>query len=170
MHEKLTIHEQFKELELQEKQRIEDCVEAIKKIHSAGHNSLINLPRRGQKGAGSVPKYSPSGKLIGWYHVNQIRGKPNRLMPIEQDLEKQYQQYKHSVISAFPISATASILGTRSGKARKARGLFEHIFNMQQQLIHDGMPKHHRPKLIAKSLNCNTEFVRRTLRQINNPK
>lgn len=170
MHEKLTIFEQFKELELQEKKRIEDCAEAIKKIHAAGPDLPVTLPRRAQRGAGNVAKFSPNGEFIGWYRENQTSGKPNRLMPIEQDLQKQYQQYKNSVISAFPVSVTASILGTRSGELRKEQGLSQPILDMQQQLMRDGTPKHHQVKLIAKALNCTPEFIRRTLRQHKNTK
>jgi hypothetical protein len=83
-------------------------------------------------------------------------------------LKEQYQQYKKSVISAFPKSATASILGTRSGKVRKENGLRQKIIKLNQQLILNDIPKHHRANLIAKKLVCNTEYARRILRQVNN--
>jgi hypothetical protein len=165
-----TIHQTFKAMELEEQQRMDDCVAAIKKIHATGLDILVNPPRRGPRGAGNVAKYSPSGNFIGWYRENQKSGLPSRLMPIEQEMKKLFQQYKKLVISAFPKSVTASIIGTRSGKVRKERGLFDQIVNLQQQLMHEGKPKHQRPKLIAKALDCNPEFVRRTLRKINNTK
>lgn len=170
MSDKLTVFQQFKELEIQEKKRIEECIEAIKNIRAAGPDIVVDLPRRGPIGIGNVMKYSPSGNFIGWYRENQKSGLPSRLMPIEQEMEKLFQQYKKSVISAFPKSVTASIIGTRSGKVRKERGLFDQIVNLQQQLMCEGKPKHQRPKLISKALDCNPEFVRRTLRQINSTK
>ena len=163
----LTINEQFTELELQEQKRIEESIKQIKKIHAKGTDLIVSSPRRQPLGAGNVAKISPSGKLIGWYREGQKSGKPNKFMPIEQDLELIYQQYKYSVISAFPKSATATIIGARSGKVRKELGLYEPMQLLQQKLINEGIPKHHRAKLIAQTLNCSIEYVRRTLRQIN---
>ena len=165
-----TSYQTFKAIELEEQQRVDDCIAAIKEIHVAGPYLLVNPPRRGPIGIGNVMKYSPNGKFIGWYRENQKSGLPSRLMPIEQEMEKLFQQYKKSIISAFPKSVTASIIGTRSGKVRKEHGLFDQIVNLQQQLMREGKPKHQRAKLIAKALDCNPEFVRRTLRKINNTK
>lgn len=95
---------------------------------------------------------------------------PNRLMPIEQEMESHYQQYKKSVIDAFPKSITASILGELSGEARKERGHYQDIIKLHQELASKGTPKHHRAKLIAAMLDCSVEFVRRTLRQMKNTK
>ena len=170
MTDKLTIYEQFNELELQEQKRVGESIEQIKKIHANGTDLVVSPPRRHPPGAGNFAKLSPSGRIIGWYREGQMSGKPNKLMPIEQDLQLIYQQYKNSVISAFPKSATAKIIGARSGKVRKELGLYEPMQLLQQKLINDGIPKHHRAKLIAKTLDCSIEYARRTLRQINNTK
>jgi hypothetical protein len=167
MHDKLTIFEQFNELEFQEQKRVEESIEQIKKIQACAPDLKVSLPRRPPPGAGNVAKVSPSGKLIGWYREGQKSGKPNKLMPIEQDLKLIYQQYKNSVIAAIPKSATATIIGVRSGKVRKERGLYEPILLLQQKLINEGIPKHHRAKLIAQTLDCSIEYLRRTLRQSN---
>lgn len=161
-----TIFQLFKTQELEEKQRRADCVAAIKKIHVAGPDIVVSPPPRRLESVGMVMKCSPSGRFIGWYRAGQKAGLPNRLTPLEQDMEKHYQQWKKSVIAAFPKSITSSILGVRSGRARRERGLYQNIINFHQQLASDGIPKHLRSKLIASKLNCNVEFVRRTLRQI----
>jgi hypothetical protein len=162
-----TIYEQFKEAELREKESQKTCLEAIKKIRAEeGYvPALHTLPRRGPAGAGNIAKFSPNGRLIGWYRHNQRSGKPSRLMPVEQALEREYQAYKKSVISAFPQQVTATVLGRRSGQVRKEHGLSEKIISMQQALIDSGTKKHHHAQLIAKGLNCSTEYVRRTLRK-----
>lgn len=165
-----TIHQTFKTIALEEQQRMDDCAAAIKIIQAIAPTLVVNPPPRGPKGHGNVAKFSPAGDLIGWYRENQKSGLPNRLMPIAREMETLFKHYKKSVISAFPKSVTASILGTRSGQVRKARGLFQLIFNMQQQLVFEGAPRHHRPKLIASALDCSPEFVRRALRKINTEK
>jgi hypothetical protein len=166
----LTIYQTFKTMELAEQQRMDDCAAQIKEIQNASPEIIVNPPQRGPSGAGNVAKYSPGGELIGWYHEGQKAGLPNRLMPIEQEMESQYQLYKKSVIDAFPVTITASILGELSGEARKERGHYQDIMNLHQELTSNGTPKHHRAKLIAAMLNCSVEYVRRTLRQINNTK
>lgn len=165
-----TIFQMLKAQVLEEKQRRANCIAIIKEIHAAELHIEVNpLPKR-QVSIGSVRKCSPSGKFIGWYHEDQKAGLPNQLMPLEQSTKKQYQQWRKSVITCFQKSIIASILGELSGVARKARGLYQDIMNMHQELASNGIPKHHRAKLIAKTLNCSVEYVRRTLRQINNTK
>lgn len=161
-----TIFQHFKALELQEKQKNEACIEAIKIIHAAGPDLSIETPPVRSVPLAMEMRYSQGGRFIGWYRDGQKVGRPSRITPIEKSLEKMYQNFKKSVVAAFPKSITGKTLGILSGVARKERGLFFAILDMEQQLIDDCSPKHHHPKLIAKALGCNTEFVRRTLREI----
>ena len=163
----ITIFQFFKHIELQEQNQRDECASSIKAIHAAGGHEFKGIKPKVRRLSGNVMKFSPNGRFIGWYRQGQKSGLPHRSSPAAQEMEKLYQDYKHSIISAFPQSVTGSVLGTRSGAVRKENGLFNKIQFLQQQLIYEGKPKRHIPKLISKALSCNTEFVRRTLRAIN---
>jgi len=164
------IHEQIAELREERVCQESAALEAIRAIHrNPSEHRIPDLksPSKGLigKGPGAIAKFSPNGELIGWYREGQASGLPSQQLPIEKEVDDQYEAYYAMLREAIPPGFLASQLGQRSGASRRQNGLEPLILAMLQRLRADGIPRHHRAKLIATALECSIEHVRRVLRK-----
>ncbi len=168
------IHEVIAGLRQDQAKQEEACLQAIKEVQATDQSSSrlgeqnVVAPVKGLigKGPGAIAKYSFIGEFIGWYRNGQASGLPNQRMPIEIDLDEQFEAYYAMLRSVVPPEVLAAQLGRRSGESRAENGLQPDIKSLHTALLGTSVPKHHRAKVIAKTLNCNVEYVRRTLRNI----
>ena len=70
------------------------------------------------RGPGAVAKYSPSGKLIGWYAEGQTAGRPDTMMPLQRHLHELKTQYRRQLAPIAKI-VSAQAAGKASGLARQ---------------------------------------------------
>ena len=167
----MTAGELVKEAMRQERERAAICLEVIKAIHKKGPYLILpegTIPKgRARRGPGTVQKLSPSGKHIGWYRDGQTSGRPSRDMPLRRDLKERTAAYGRAFQAAVPQWLQASILGRRSGKARREESKAKRIVAAHQKRQDDGVPRHRRSGIIAKQLASSREYVRRVLRRLN---
>lgn len=149
------------------------CLAEIKAVHAAGPTLDIDtsddkLPRVGGYVlvpiTGATQKISPSGKHIGWYRECQKSGKPNKLMPVDQDVEAAYKDWESQLRGCESSAERAAYRGKKSGRSRWGNGLAPKILALAKELESD-VKKHHMAKYIAHKLKCSVDYVREVLRE-----
>lgn len=163
-----TIDDHIAEMERERQRQDAAAIEAIRRVHSAGGMPVDptwqRSPGRIDRTPGSVAKFSPGGRFIGWYREDQRSGRPSKLMPVEEFVDEQHARYYRMLRVAYLGKGHFRALGERSGAKRAQAGAAARILQLKRELIVAGVPGHKHAKLIAKQLRCSVRWVREVLR------
>lgn len=169
------IYQEVKAIKAEQERQETACLAAIKAVRAAGPSWVIEdvqafecQIRRGMIGEKSyaVAKFSPNGKLIGWFKKDQIRGRPNRRMPIERELDAMLDAYLNEYKKLIDEAGRQTYRCQKSRQARaQSDNLLKKITRMYTKLVEAGVKKSARVKTIARHLDCEPEYVRRVLRK-----
>jgi hypothetical protein len=162
--EEKIIHEVIAELREDRARQEDACLEAIKFVHATQQspswfNEQTFIAPVGQitKGPGAFAKSSVHVEFIGWYRDGQTTGLPSQRMPLEKEIDDQYEAYYAMLRSSVPPEALAAQLDRRSGKSRVENGLQPLIRSRYNVTLGSSIPKHHRVKFIAKEIGYSVE-------------
>ncbi len=165
-----TIDEVIADLRREEEKRAEDVRALIKTVHAGAPTLFIEFSRFRPKHSsirrspGAIAKFSLDGH-IGWYREGQIRGRPNRRMPLQRDLVEARERYFQTLRESEPRNITNAILSRRSAIAREGNGLAPRICAQYGVLLSLGIQRSQRVHKIAVALKCNPDYIRRVLRK-----
>ena len=148
------------------------CIAAIKAVQAAGPTLMLGKKasrvRRVRGGLlitknTSTPKFSPSGRFLGWYTPDQRRGMPNSLTWLEQCIETAYTEREKTLRGFVSRSDLARTRGKKSGSARMLTSIALQIPLLRDRLVEEGVPKHKLAKQISDALGSTPKYVRGVL-------
>lgn len=157
-------------MEAEQDRQSEAALKAIKAIHAAGPIpvSQLNIPlaeiaRGGNARFGAdTMKFSPSGRMIGWYRPGQRRGLPSR----RTSAERQAHDYLKNLRQTLAYAADGSTQkgrGKLSGQARRENSTAEQLKAHCDQAGIAGKLPRGLAKVLAREFSCDPNYVRRVL-------
>lgn len=157
-------------LEAELSQQSEAAFAAIKAIHAAGSIpvSQLNIPEaeivRGghPRFVADTMKFSPSGRMIGWYRPGQRRGMPSPHTSVERHTHD-YLANLRLFLSYAADGSTQKGRGRLSGRARRENSTAEQLKAYCDQAWIAGKLPRGLAKVLAREFGCDPNYVRRVL-------
>ena len=109
------------------------------------------------------PRFSPSGKLIGWYPSGQQRGRPIRLSPIQR-MTRAFLKSLRGYLNYGDEPPTAKYRSRMGVAKRQANSKAIAIVARWHAITLDGSVSRGLPKRLAREFGCDPNYVRRVLR------